>query len=82
MKAAAIDRFGPPSVLRLHKLPIPEPGTDEILIALTAAGMGVWDAEVRDGSWKPAGKPKFPFVQARTGREWSRQGVLECGASM
>jgi len=54
MKAAAIDRFGPPSVLGLHQLPIPELGPDEILIALTAAGVGVWDAEVRDGSWQAA----------------------------
>jgi NADPH:quinone reductase len=67
MKAAAIDRFGPPSVLGLHKLPIPEPGPDEILIALSAAGVGVWDAEVRDGSWLPAGKPKFPFVLGTDG---------------
>jgi len=67
MKAAAIDGFGPPSVLGLHHLPIPEPGPDEILIALTAAGVGVWDAEVRDGSWQPAGKPKFPFVLGTDG---------------
>src|SRR5580658_7730939 len=62
MKAAAIERFGPPSVLGLHQLPIPELGPDEILIALTAAGVGVWDAEVRDGSWQPAGKPKCPIA--------------------
>jgi NADPH2:quinone reductase len=37
------------------------------LIALTAAGVGVWDAEVRDGSWQPAGKPKFPFVLGTDG---------------
>ena len=67
MKAAAIDGFGPPSVLGLHQLPIPEPGPDEILIALAAAGVGVWDAEVRDGSWQPAGKPKFPFVLGTDG---------------
>jgi NADPH:quinone reductase-like Zn-dependent oxidoreductase len=67
MKAAAIDGFGPPSVLGLHHLPIPEPGPDEILIALTGAGVGVWDAEVRDGSWQPAGKPKFPFVLGTDG---------------
>jgi NADPH2:quinone reductase len=67
MKAAAIDGFGPPSVLGLHQLPIPEPGPDEILIALTAAGVGVWDAEVRDGSWQPSGKPKFPFVLGTDG---------------
>ena len=51
----------------LHQLPIPEPGPDEILIALAAAGVGVWDAEVRDGSWQPAGKPKFPFVLGTDG---------------
>ena len=67
MKAAAISRFGPPSVLGLHKLPVPEPAPDEILIALTAAAVGVWDAEVRDGSWQPAGKPKFPFVLGTDG---------------
>src|SRR3984885_2892506 len=67
MKAAAIDGFGPPSVLGLHQLPIPEPGPDEILIALTAAGVGVWDADVREGSWQPAGKPKFPFVLGTDG---------------
>src|ERR1700689_691587 len=67
MKAAAIDGFGPPSVLGLHKLPIPEPGPDEILIALTAAGVGVWDAEVRDGSWQPAGMQKFPLVPGTDG---------------
>ena len=67
MKGAAIDGFGPPSVLGLHQLPIPEPGPDEILIALTAAGVGVWDAEVRDGSWQPAGKPQFPFVLGTDG---------------
>ena len=67
MKAAVIDRFGPPSVLALHKLPIPEPGPDEILIALTAAGVGVWDAEVRDSSWQPSGNPEFPFVLGTDG---------------
>ena len=47
MKAAAIDRFGPPSVLKLHTLPVPEPGPNEVLIALQAAGVGVWDADIR-----------------------------------
>lgn len=62
MKAAAIDRFGPPSVVTLHELPIPRPGPRQVLIALLAAGVGSWDESVRDGSWKPAGRPKFPLV--------------------
>jgi NADPH:quinone reductase len=51
MKAAAIDRFGPPSVLKLHTLPVPQPDAGELLIALHAAGVGVWDADIRDGWW-------------------------------
>ena len=67
MKAAAIDRFGPPAVLTLHTLPVPKPGPREVLIALHAAGVGVWDLEVRDGSWRPYGRPKFPFVLGTDG---------------
>jgi NADPH2:quinone reductase len=66
MKAAAIDRFGPPSVLTLHELPIPEPGPDEVLIALHAAGVGVWDADIRKGWW-PQGRPRFPLVLGSDG---------------
>src|SRR6202790_5060814 len=62
MKAAAIDRFGPPSVLKLHTLPVPEPGPSEVLLALYAAGVGVWDPEVHDGSLRPFGNPKFPLA--------------------
>src|SRR3954466_12940251 len=41
MKAAAIDRYGPPSVLKLTDLPTPEPEADQILIAVHTAGVGV-----------------------------------------
>src|SRR5438477_4675663 len=66
MKAVAIDRFGPPSVLKLHTLPIPEPGPGVVLIALHAAGVGVWDADIR-GGWWPKGRPKFPLVLGTDG---------------
>jgi NADPH:quinone reductase len=66
MKAAAIDEFGPPSVLSIHELPVPEPGPNEVLIALHASGVGVWDAEIRQGWW-PEGEPKFPLVLGTDG---------------
>jgi NADPH2:quinone reductase len=66
MKAAAIDRFGPPSVLKIHTLPVPKPGPNEVLIALHAAGVGVWDADIRAGWW-PQGRPKFPLVLGTDG---------------
>jgi len=61
MHAAAIDRFGPPSVLKVRSIPAPTPGPNEILIAVHAAGVGIWDTEIRHGWW-PEGKPKFPLV--------------------
>jgi len=68
MKAAAIDRFGPPSVLKLHTLPVPEPGPREILIAIHTAGVGSWDESIRDGSWRTSpGRPKFPLVLGTDG---------------
>src|SRR5687767_6622744 len=62
MRAAAIDRFGPPSTLTLHQLPVPEPGPGEVLIAIDTAGVGVWDASIRDGSWRKPGRARFPLV--------------------
>jgi NADPH:quinone reductase-like Zn-dependent oxidoreductase len=67
MKAAAMERFGPPAVLRLHTLPVPAPGPREVRIALHAAGVGVWDADVRDGSWRPFGRPSFPLIPGTDG---------------
>jgi len=61
MTAAVIDRFGPPSVLHLGRVPMPEPGPNEVLIALHAAGVGSWDELFRDGSWKQ-GRTRFPLV--------------------
>lgn len=62
MQAAAIDRFGPPSALKLHYLAVPKPRPHEVLIAIHTAGIGSWDAAIRDGSWRKPGPPKFPGI--------------------
>ena len=74
MEAAAIDHFGPPEVLTLHVLPVPAVDAGEVLIALDTAGVGPWDADIREG-WYPSGTPHFPLVRA--GRGWSRH--RRCG---
>jgi NADPH:quinone reductase len=66
MKAAAIERFGAPSVLTLHELPVPSVGPTEVLIAVHAAGVGYWDARIRDGSWAE-GRVRFPLVLGTDG---------------
>jgi NADPH:quinone reductase len=62
MKAAAVDRFGPPSALTVHDVPVPRPGPLEVLIAIETAGIGSWDASIRDGSWRKPGRAHFPLV--------------------
>jgi NADPH2:quinone reductase len=66
MRAAAIDRFGPPEVLTLHTLPTPKPGPGEVLIAIHAAGVGGWDAELRKGS-DTTEPERFPLVLGTDG---------------
>jgi NADPH:quinone reductase len=62
MKAVAVNRFGPPSALTLHELPVPRPGPHEVVIAIDTAGVGSWDASIRSGSWRRPGRPRFPLV--------------------
>lgn len=67
MRVAAIDRFGGPEVLRLHTLPIPSIDPGEVLIAVHTAGVGSWDADMREG-WSPDGRrPRFPLVLGTDG---------------
>lgn len=67
MRAAAIDRFGGPEVLSIHELPVQMPGSGEVLIALTAAGVGPWDAAIRAGQWEEDEPPRFPLVLGTDG---------------
>jgi NADPH:quinone reductase-like Zn-dependent oxidoreductase len=66
MRAAAIDRFGGPAVLKVHTLPVPPVDDDEVLIALHTSGVGGWDADMR-GGWWPFSRPHFPVVLGTDG---------------
>jgi NADPH:quinone reductase-like Zn-dependent oxidoreductase len=48
MKAARIHTFGPPSVIVIDELPRPTPGHGEVLVRVAAAGVGPWDALIRE----------------------------------
>lgn len=49
MKAARVLHFGPPSVIENDELPRPEPAAGELLVRVKAAGVGPWDALIREG---------------------------------
>lgn len=59
MRAIAIEEFGGSDKLQLVDLPTPEPGSDEVLIRVRAAGVGPWDVMSRQGVF---GDREFPFV--------------------
>jgi len=49
MMAWRVHEFGPPEVMRLERIPVPEPGPGECLVKVGAAGVGPWDAWIRAG---------------------------------
>ncbi len=53
MAAIAIDHPGGPEVLRLVERPVPQPGADEILIRVAAAGVNRPDVFQRKGAYPP-----------------------------
>jgi NADPH:quinone reductase-like Zn-dependent oxidoreductase len=48
MKAARIHSFGPPDVIVIDDLPRPTPSAGQVLIRVAAAGVGPWDALIRE----------------------------------
>lgn len=60
MRAAVFHRFGPPEVLQVAHLPVPEPGPGEVRVAVWAAGVQPIDTAVRRGEvpWAPQEFPQ------------------------
>jgi NADPH:quinone reductase-like Zn-dependent oxidoreductase len=49
MRAAQIVEYGPPSVIQVANIPRPQPQSGQLLVRVKAAGVGPWDALVREG---------------------------------
>lgn len=64
MLAAAIDTGGGPEVLSIHHLPVPKPSAGEVLIAVHATGVNVWEAAYRQ---HPGDNAHFPVVLGSDG---------------
>src|SRR5512142_8382 len=57
MRAARIHRFGPPDVVLVEEIPRPRPAMGEVLVRIIAAGVGPWDALIREGKSKISPPP-------------------------
>jgi NADPH:quinone reductase len=66
MRAAAIDRTGPASALKLHELPLPKMGARDVMIAVDTAGIGSWEPSQRSGEWS-VDDAHFPLVLGSDG---------------
>jgi NADPH:quinone reductase-like Zn-dependent oxidoreductase len=49
MMAWRVHAFGPPDVMKFDRIPRPDPGRDEVLVKVEAAGVGPWDGWIRAG---------------------------------
>lgn len=70
MKAWRFDRYGAPSVLALHEMPMPTPGPGEVLVRIDASGVNPSDVKNVSGHFK-AKAPRTP------GRDYA--GVIVAG---
>lgn len=76
MRAAVIERFGPPDVLQVRDLPEPSPAPGEVLVRVHAAGVNPIDWFTRAGTGVPV--PAFPAVLG-----WDIAGtVVEAGPGL
>jgi NADPH:quinone reductase-like Zn-dependent oxidoreductase len=58
MQVITVGRLGGPDVLQVSEADVPEPGPDEVLVRVLAAGVGPWDASLRSGGWSGS----LPYV--------------------
>lgn len=64
MQAIDPDEVGGPEVLKLVERPVPQPGTDEVLIKVAAAGINRPDVAQRQGKYPPPpGAPTIPGLE-------------------
>lgn len=62
MKAFIVDRYKKRSALSFGDVPAPEPGQDDVLVEIHAAGVNVLDSKIRDGEFKLILPYRPPFI--------------------
>ncbi|HWN84166.1 MAG TPA: NADPH:quinone reductase, partial [Vicinamibacterales bacterium] len=60
MKAIVVREFGGPDVMKLEDVPVPAPGTGQLLVRVAAVGVNPVDGYIRSGSY--ARKPTLPYT--------------------
>jgi NADPH:quinone reductase-like Zn-dependent oxidoreductase len=63
MRAITVAEFGPPAVLTPSEIPTPEPARGQVLVEVSGAGVGPWDAKMRQGRFGPQAFPYVPGAE-------------------
>jgi NADPH:quinone reductase len=59
VKSVRFHEFGPPGVLEVEEIDIPEPGAGEVLVRTRAIGVNYTDIVLRDGDFGPLTAPEY-----------------------
>lgn len=62
MKAFILDRYGKTGSTRIGEMPEPEPGDDDVLVQVHAAGVNALDSKIRNGEFKLLLPYRLPAV--------------------
>jgi NADPH:quinone reductase-like Zn-dependent oxidoreductase len=73
MQAIQVSQFGGPEVLEVGEIALPQPRSGEVLVRVLAAGVGPWDAWLRQGGWTGS----LPYIP---GGEFAGTVVGDSGA--
>lgn len=73
MRAAVVERYGSPDVVRISEVPVPSPRADEVLVRVHAAAVTAGDARIRAARF-PSGFA--PFARLAFGVRRPRRRIL------
>lgn len=65
MKALVYSQYGGPEVLAVRDCSSPEPGADEVVVKIHAAGVNPFDWKMREGWFRSRFAPQFPHIPGR-----------------
>jgi NADPH:quinone reductase-like Zn-dependent oxidoreductase len=76
MQTIRIHSFGGPEVLTIDQLPVPKPGSGEMLVKVMAASVNPVDYKIRRGNYPAVRSDKLPYTLGR-----DIAGIVESGGA-
>jgi NADPH:quinone reductase-like Zn-dependent oxidoreductase len=62
VRAFVVDEYNKKGALRFGEMPEPDPGENDVLVEIHAAGVNLLDSKIRSGEFKPILRYRPPFI--------------------